>query len=178
VLNLREGEAMELIFNFFTNYTIEILIVLSVINILLLLLYIISRFKISNITRKYDDLVKGSSSHSLEGMLIEHIHEVRDVKDQIVEVKKYCENLDDRLQFCLQKIGFIRYNAFNDMGSDLSFSVALLDDNLNGFVITSIYGRNESKMYAKPIIKGDSTYPLSVEEIQAIDRAKRQSIVS
>jgi len=167
---------MELIFNIFTDYITEIVIVLSLLNIILLLLYIISRVKISRITRKYDRLVQGSTAHSLEGILFEHIDEIRTTKDQVVEMRKYCENLDDRLQFCLQRIGFIRYNAFNDMGSDLSFSIALLDDKLNGFVITSIYGRNESKTYAKPIVKGDSSYPLSVEEIQALDRAKKQLI--
>ena len=94
----------------------------------------------------------------------------------MLELKKYIENLNDRLELCLQRIGFIRYNAFNDMGSDLSFSIALLDDKLDGFVITSIYGRDESNTYAKPILKGESTYPLSVEEMQALDRAKRQSL--
>ncbi len=167
---------MELIFNIFTDYITEIVIAMSLLNIILLLLYITSRVKISSITSKYDRLVEGSTAHSLEGMLFEHIDDIRDTKGQISEIKKYCENLDDRLQFCLQRIGFIRYNAFNDMGSDLSFSVALLDDRLNGFVITSIYGRNESKTYAKPIVKGDSNYPLSVEEIQALDRAKKQSV--
>ncbi|MFA5523826.1 MAG: DUF4446 family protein [Tissierellales bacterium] len=167
---------MEIILNFFTEYIIEIVIVMSLINILLFLLYITSRVKISRITKKYNRLVDGSTSHSLEGMLFEHIDKIRESKEQLADLKKYCENIDDRLQLCLQKIGFIRYNAFNDMGSDLSFSIALLDDMLNGFVITSIYGRNESKSYAKPIMKGDSSYPLSVEEMQALDRAKKQSI--
>lgn len=167
---------MELIFNIFNDYITEIVIVMSLLNILLLLLYITSRIKISSITKKYDRLVDGSTSHSLEGMLFEHIDEIRNTRGEIAEIKRYCENIDDRLQFCLQKIGFIRYNAFNDMGSDLSFSIALLDDKLNGFIITSIYGRNESKTYAKPIVKGDSNYPLSVEEMQALDRARKQSI--
>lgn len=167
---------MELIFNIFTDYITEIVIVMSVLNVLLLLLYIISRVKISNITKKYNRLVEGSSSHSLEGILFEHMDEMRNVTEQIDEVKRHYENLEDRLQFCLQRIGIIRYNAFNDMGSDLSFSLALLDDKLDGFVITSIFGRDDSKIYGKPIVKGESTYPLSVEEMQALDRARKQSI--
>ncbi|WP_352418379.1 DUF4446 family protein [Proteiniborus sp.] len=167
---------MELIFNIFTDYIIEIVIVMSILNVLLLLLYIINRAKISNITKKYDRLVEGSSSHSLEGIIFEHIDEIKSVTEQITEVKKYCENLEGRLQFCLQRIGVVRYNAFSDMGSDLSFSIALLDDKLDGFIITSIYGRDDSKIYGKPIVKGKSTYPLSVEEMQALDRAEKQSI--
>lgn len=168
---------MDLIFNIFTDYITEIVIVMSVLNFLLLLLYIISRVKISSITKKYDRLVEGSSATTLEGILFEHIDEVKDVTEQITEIKKYCENLEDRLQFCLQRVSIIRYNAFSDMGSDLSFSIALLDDRLNGFIITSIYGRDDSKIYGKPIVKGESTYPLSVEEMQVLDRAKKQSIV-
>ncbi len=169
---------MELIFNIFTDYITEIVIVMSVLNVLLLLLFIINKVKVSSITKKYDRLVEGSSTHSLEGMLFEHIDEMRNVKEQMDNVKKQLQIFDDRLQFCLQKIGFIRYNAFSDMGSDLSFSVALLDDKLDGFVLTSIYGRDESKMYAKPVVKGESAYPLSVEEMQALDRARKQSVAS
>lgn len=76
-----------------------------------------------------------------------------------------------KLTFAIQKVGFVRYNAFGDMGSELSFSIAFLDNFLNGFILTSIYGREHSTCYAKPIKDGKSIYPLSAEEIQAIDRA-------
>ena len=79
--------------------------------------------------------------------------------------------MDIKIKSSIQNVGFIRYNAFNDMGSDLSFSIALLDERRDGFVITNIYAREESNVYAKPIVNGKSTYPLSVEEIQALDRA-------
>lgn len=167
---------MESIIVFFTDYNIEIVLALVVVNLFLLILLIANRIKISKITRKYDHLVEGTTAQSLEGILFEHIDETRIVKEQIDNVRKHCENLDDRLQLCLQRIGFIRYNAFNDMGSDLSFSIALLDDNLDGIILTSIYGRDESKAYAKSVTKGKSNYPLSVEEMQALDRAKKQTI--
>lgn len=167
---------MEFIFNFFTEHIVEIVIVMSLFNVLLLLLYIIRGIRISGITKKYNRLVGDSDTNSLETILLNYIDEIKDAKGEMLELKKYIENLNDRLELCLQRIGFIRYNAFNDMGSDLSFSIALLDDKLDGFVITSIYGRDESNTYAKPILKGESTYPLSVEEMQALDRAKRQSL--
>lgn len=167
---------MEFIFNFFTEHIVEIVIAMSLFNVLLLLLYIIRGIRISSITKKYNRLVGDSDTNSLETILLNYIDEIKDAKGEMLELKKYIENLNDRLELCLQRIGFIRYNAFNDMGSDLSFSIALLDDKLDGFVITSIYGRDESNTYAKPILKGESTYPLSVEEMQALDRAKRQSL--
>lgn len=167
---------MEPIFDFFTEYILEIVIVISALNVLLLLLYIIRGVRISNITKKYNRLVGDSNSNSLEAILLNYIDEIKAAKGEMLELRKYSENLNERIELCIQRVGFIRYNAFSDMGSDLSFSIALLDDNLDGFVLTSIYGREESNTYAKPILKGESTYPLSVEEMQALDRAKRQSL--
>ena len=69
----------------------------------------------------------------------------------------------------------IRYNAFNESGSDLSFSIAIVDDQLDGLVFTSIHGREETYCYGKPIVKGESKYPLSPEEIQVINSARSKS---
>lgn len=70
----------------------------------------------------------------------------------------------------------MRYNAFDDMGSQLSFSIALLDDFKNGFVLTSIYGREETVSYCKEVKNGTSTIPLSAEEIMVLDRAIKGQI--
>lgn len=158
-------------------YSTEIILGIVGLNLLLLLINIINRIKISSITKKYNKLVEGVSATSLEDMLMEHLDEIKIVKNELDTVKKYCDDINSRLKLSLQKIGFIRYNAFSDMGSDLSFSVALLDEALNGFVITSIYGREECTMYAKPVVKGNSSYALSVEEMQAIDRARKQGTI-
>ena len=68
-------------------------------------------------------------------------------------------------------MGIVRYSAFRDTGSDLSFAVALLDENNSGVVFNGIYSREMSNIYAKPVEKGNSKYTLSNEELQAIDRA-------
>lgn len=61
-----------------------------------------------------------------------------------------------------------RYNAFSDTGSDLSFSVALVDDTQTGVVLSSIYGREESRTYGKPVVDGHSSYPLTEEEMDVL----------
>ena len=71
----------------------------------------------------------------------------------------------------IQHVGVVRFNAFPDAGSDLSFAIAVLDGNRDGFVLSSIYGRDESRVYAKPVQKGESNYFLSQEENQAISQA-------
>ncbi|WP_427340728.1 DUF4446 family protein [Caloranaerobacter sp. DY30410] len=158
------------------QYSNQIIIFLTVGVIFLLLLNIISQIRISSITKKYNKLVEGVDKDSLEDLIFEYIEEVKDMRKETEAIKNMCEKLDSKLKFAVQRVGFVRYNAFNDVGSDLSFSVALLDDNLNGFVISSLFGRNECNTYAKPIFNGKSNYALSDEEIQAIEIAKEQGI--
>ena len=78
------------------------------------------------------------------------------------------DRLKAQLQTCIQRVGMVRFNAFDDTGSDLSFSLALLDERGNGLVVSSLYGRNESRIYAKPVLNRQSTYALSAEEQKAI----------
>jgi hypothetical protein len=71
----------------------------------------------------------------------------------------------------VRHISLLRYDAFEDVGGRLSFSCAMLDDHGTGVVLTSINGRQETRVYAKPIAEGSSTYNLSVEESEAIRQA-------
>ncbi|MGN7457148.1 DUF4446 family protein [Paenibacillus pasadenensis] len=66
------------------------------------------------------------------------------------------------------KVGVVRYNAFSNQGSDMSFSVAIIDEAGSGVVLTGLHGRDETYMYAKPLAQGGSSYPLTPEERQAI----------
>ena len=75
-------------------------------------------------------------------------------------------------QKSFQKISLIRFNPFKGVGSDQSFSIALLDLDNNGFVLTSIYGQEGNRIYAKPVSNGKSEYSLSKEEEEAIEKAK------
>ena len=72
---------------------------------------------------------------------------------------------------CIQKIGVVRYNAYNDAGNDLSFAVALLDEKNNGIVFNGIYSREMSNIYAKPIIDGKCEYNITKEENEALNKA-------
>ena len=74
---------------------------------------------------------------------------------------------------CLQKVGVVRFSAFEGVGSDLSYAIALLDENNNGFVLSSIFTRDNSRTYVKPIEKLESSYALTTEERQAIEIATK-----
>jgi Protein of unknown function (DUF4446) len=79
--------------------------------------------------------------------------------------------LGERLSGAVQKVALIRYDAFEDVGGRLSFSCALLDERGDGVVVTSINGRQDTRVYAKPVIHGTSDHNLSEEEVEAIREA-------
>ena len=79
------------------------------------------------------------------------------------------------IEGAVRHVGLVRYDAFEDVGGRLSFSCALLDDHGTGVVVTSINGRQDTRVYAKPIAEGQSSYNLSVEEEEAIRQALGRS---
>ena len=96
---------------------------------------------------------------------------LKSLEKNIQEVSRELEVLKDRSHFFIQKVGMIRYNPFKSIGGDQSFSIALLDQNNSGFIITSLYTQEGNRVYSKPVIKGKSSYKLSSEEEEAIKKA-------
>lgn len=152
-------------------YNIEIILGLIAALFVLLILNLIAEIRISKIKNRYKEFTMGVKNINVEELLIKTSEDLRNINLNMNVLEKDIENLETKLAFAIQKVGFVRYNAFAEMGSDLSFSIALLDKFNNGFVLTSIYGREHTTSYGKLIKFGKSVYPLSVEEIQAIDRA-------
>lgn len=123
--------------------------------------------------KKYKKFIKKlGSSRNIEEDLENFMCKVENVEKKNMEISNLYDILQESLSKCIQKIGIVRYSAFRDSGSDLSFAVALLDENDNGVVFNGIYSREMSNIYAKPIESGNSKYTLSEEEVEAIKRAK------
>jgi len=98
----------------------------------------------------------------------------KDLKKLLKEfegLKKEFAKISQQSKSAIQKVGIIRYNPFSNTGSDLSFSIALLDADNNGIVITSLYSRDGNRVYGKPIKNKTSQYSLSEEEKKAIAQA-------
>ena len=96
----------------------------------------------------------------------------KNLEKDFKKLSKDLEILKKKEKFSIQKVGVVRFNPFSEVGSDQSFSIALLDGNNDGVVITSLYSREGNQVYAKPIESGASGYLLSDEEKQAIEKAK------
>jgi len=99
------------------------------------------------------------------------LEDAEDVVRRLADVGKRVDDLEVVARLAVQHVGLVRFDAFEDMGGHLSFAAAMLDAEGDGFVLTSINGRQETRIYAKPIERGASHYHLSEEEQEAIRRA-------
>ncbi len=146
--------------------TLAILGGLGILFLLVVLLGVWS-FKLK---KRLDVFVK-SGSKNLEEFLAKQLAKSEKQSKDIENIFKEISKLSAISKRSFQKIGIVRFNPFKEVGGDQSFSIALLDSQNNGFVITGLYERETNRTYAKPIEKGNSKYPLSEEEKQAIEKA-------
>ena len=136
--------------------------------LVLLLLLIWNLVQSAGIVKRQARLLRGADGASLERMLREQIDAAADVRDQISEAANRGAANTSQLRLCLQKTGMIRYDAFADVGGQQSFSLALLDADDNGVVMSGLFSRHDMRVYAKPIVAGASAQLLTNEEKQAI----------
>ena len=153
---------------------INIILILSIaVNVLLTAIVLLFIFRIKNLEDKYYSFIaKFDGNRSIEEVMNSYMKMVKNVNEDYKIIKANILNVERQLNMCVQNIGMVRYNAFDDVGSELSFAIAMLDNEDNGFVINSIYGRTSSNVYAKTIENGTSKVTLSDEEIKAVNKAK------
>lgn len=148
---------------------------LYIIFLFILLWNVYLSIKLGKITKRLNIFTKGAKISDIEQL-------VQDYTNEAIEMKKNISNNSNQINDNLNKIcklkgniEVLRYNAFGEEGQDLSFSAAFLDDNLDGVVISSIYNRGVSSIYAKPVSKGKSSYKLSEEELKVIEQASNKN---
>ena len=150
----------------------NVIYILFGIIIILLLAFLVLLGKVIGLNRRYKKfMIKLGEGKDIQEDLENYMYRVERVEKQNAEILNQINGLDKDLESCIQKVGILRYSAFQDTGSDLSFALALLDEHDNGVVFNGIYSREMSNIYAKPIENGKSKYTLSEEEQEAIRRA-------
>lgn len=148
------------------------LILLFILNIILLIWSIISNIRIKNIhNRDKAFMEKLGDGTNIKEDLENYMRRVSGSEEEIRKLSLHYKELDEKSKKCIQKVGIVRYNAYKDTGSDLSFAVCLLDEQNNGVVFNGIYSRDMSNIYAKPIENGLSKYKVTPEEQESINRA-------
>ncbi len=122
-------------------------------------------------TRKQNAVFFDDGSKNLRDLVTRAITENKAIHQRAAKIEGSIDQISAIIKNSYQKFAMVRYNPFSDTGGDQSFSLALLDLNNNGFVITSIHGREVNRIYAKQIVGGKSSHNLSAEEEEAIRRA-------
>lgn len=167
---------MDQIISTITTYSPYIIIGLSIIVTLLLIIVLIQFSTLNKLDSRYRKMMRGTKNKNLEDLVNSYLDKVDESNSNSKVALDEIANLKSKTQSCIQKVSVVRYKAFEDVGSDLSFSIALLDEKNDGLILTGIYARNESITYAKPIDKGISRYDLSEEEVTVLNEAINSSV--
>jgi hypothetical protein len=145
-----------------------VLVVMAVAMVALLVLVIVQSIRVGRAVDGYRQLVRDGAGGSLDEVLQAHVARVEEVRGRQAEIDAAQADLQHQTQTSIQHIGLVRFNPFEDTGSDQSFALALLDDRRDGVVISSLHGRTNTRLFAKPVEGGSSSHTLSDEEAQAI----------
>ena len=162
---------MSNILNIINEYSGLIVIGLAIITLLLLITTIVLLLSVNKVEKKYRKMMRGTNSRNLEEVINSNLDNIDVALNNSKESLERCEKIAEDLKSCVNKVAIMRYKAFEDVGSDLSFSIAILDSYNDGVIITGIYSRHDSTTYAKPIDKGISRYDLSEEELHVLNEA-------
>lgn len=119
----------------------------------------------------YKKLVGATGKHDLKEALEKILSKQEGQEELSEQLQKQIDDLKKDVSFNIQKVGLLRYNPFAETGGDHSFSLALLDKHNTGVVITGLHSRDSTRIYTKPLTKGESSYNLSKEERQAVEKA-------
>lgn len=138
---------------------------------ILFIMNIVSLVKINKMKKKYNSFMEGSDGTTLEETIISRFRQVDDLKVKQELQEKDISALKANILKTYQKFGLVKYDAFNEMGGQLSFSLAMLDKNNNGFLLNTVHNREGSYTYVKEIFDGKSDINLSEEEERALDKA-------
>lgn len=125
----------------------------------------------AGVIRRYRILLRTPAGTDLEQLVLSHGAQLEHAERRIAALQQGLADANTAAQSHIQHIGVVRFSAFPDVGSDLSYAVAVLDGHHNGVVFSSLYSRHECRVYAKPIKNGASQYKLSDEETEALARA-------
>ncbi len=156
-------------FDFVSQNMLWFLISSLVLGLILLILILVLIIKVSSLSRKSKILFSGKDAKSLEKIIMSQSGELKEMDKEVQELFDISNRVHSLALKSIHKIGIIRYNPFKDIGGDQSFAIALLDGKNSGLVISSLHTREGTRVYAKPIIQGQSKkYPLAEEEKQAI----------
>lgn len=137
---------------------------ISVVLLVVLVLAIVALAKLSGMKKRYKKLIGNSAVENVDDLLFTMQETIYALQEENKQQADALNGIRNRMRTMKSHVAMKRYNAFSQQGSDLSFSIAITDEDQNGLVLTGIHNREESYLYAKPVEHGSSSYTLTPEE--------------
>ena len=154
--------------SFDLGYLLIAAAVVVLILLIVIILLIVQINKVSRLKKRLDSFLIGKDGESLEQEIIGLCEDNKLLKNSTEKNKKDIRSLYKKMESAYQKMGLVKYDAFNQMGGQLSFSLALLDENDNGFIINSVHSTEGCYSYTKEIKNGTCSISLGREEAEAL----------
>lgn len=149
-----------------------IIIGLVAVILILFIMLIANMVQIKKLKNRYNVFMSGKTAKSLEDTLLKRLDQVDELIAANSANEKSINTIFDKMKGTFQKVGLVKYDAFHEMGGKLSFSLALLNEQEDGFIINAVHSREGCYTYIKEIIGGNSIIVLAEEEQEALDMAK------
>ena len=153
-----------------------IFIGILVVVLILLILIIVQTVKLNKLTKKYRKFMLGKNAKNLETDIVGLYEDNKFIKISLEKNKKDINTLYRKFESSFQKIGLTKYDAFSQMGGQLSFCLALLDENNNGFILNSVHSAEGCYSYTKEIKQGECNISLGDEEKKASEMAMGEEL--
>ena len=148
-----------------------LVVALFVLVIVLFILVINANMKYNRLKSSYNSFMKGKDGRTLEDSIFERFEELDNLTEMTIKNRQAIRKINEEMMSNFQKVGIVKYDAFNEMGGKLSFAITLLDGNNSGYIINSMHSREGCYIYVKEIVKGESYIELSEEEAESLDNA-------
>lgn len=150
------------------GYLVIAVAVAIVLLVIILILLIVQMTKVGKLKKRLNKLMLGKDGMSLEQDIITVIEDNKFLKNSTEKNKKDIHTLFKNMESAYQKMGLVKYDAFNQMGGQLSFCLAMLNENNNGFILNSVHSTEGCYSYTKEIRNGESSISLGKEEAEAL----------
>lgn len=143
---------------------------------LAIIFFFILNFRLGKMIKKYNFFMQSLGDKDVEQLMTYYLNEMEKLKNTVHgNMNERIKEIEAKLPYCVQNVGIVNYNAFENVGNEMSFSIAALNDRQNGYILTGIYSREHSYVYTKEIRNGKPQKELSKEEVEALNRAMNKS---
>lgn len=153
-----------------------IFILLIMLILLMFLLYVNVNMKYNRLKSSYSSFMRGRDGKNLEESILEKFDELDEIAEIAKENRIDIKDILHKIQSNYQKVGIVKYDAFNEMGGKLSFALTLLDGNNSGWIINAMHSREGCYTYIKEIVRGESYIELADEEAESLEQAVYQEV--